>query len=118
MRGPMTVLRDDLVLWFWNRHRWLVVTSLGLSALFIVSLVLDGYSPVIAEALAACLAVVFVGAWFLWGFLEWNRIRRLPRFERLCPNCEYRLRGLTGPNCPECGERIRTADAERDDRNV
>lgn len=24
----------------------------------------------------------------------------------VCPNCEYPLKGLRGPSCPECGERI------------
>jgi len=33
--------------------------------------------------------------------------RREGRLARgLCPRCEYNLTGLTGPRCPECGERI------------
>ena len=26
-----------------------------------------------------------------------------------CPHCGYSLRGLTAPQCPECGQRIRMA---------
>ncbi len=30
----------------------------------------------------------------------------LPSVGIVCPDCEYRLAGLTGGNCPECGEAI------------
>src|SRR5688572_3879237 len=43
---------------------------------------------------------------------DWSRIGR----DVICPLCEYNLRGLTEPRCPECGYRFEWHDVFNSDR--
>lgn len=45
-----------------------------------------------------------MGIWVLW-----KEYHNRPRKEGICPACDYDLRGLTSPRCPECGHPVALA---------
>jgi hypothetical protein len=63
-----------------------------------------GDVPIVAGYLYAAWFRVpfFVAALLTYAFLR----RRKPSEYLHCPKCDYILKGLSEPRCPECGERI------------
>ena len=91
--------------WFW---RALIALGVG----FVAACVIQGRPPVgfLQRALAdSLIIVVFTGIPILvvYAYLtrRYGPVAQLEA-ETRCRKCQYILRGITEPRCPECGERI------------
>ncbi len=61
--------------------------------------------------IARCIVVTVAASAWLIGMITWlvssrAELRREFLAAGMCPRCEYSIRGLTNPACPECGESL------------
>ncbi|HOB73450.1 MAG TPA: hypothetical protein PKG54_02890 [Phycisphaerae bacterium] len=98
--------------WFWRAAIAVLAGVLGAGACFIVALFLaSGRNPnTIAFRVIWLFAVasVFILSSVVAVAVHGRLIRRygMEVRETRCRKCDYILRGISEPRCPECGERI------------
>jgi hypothetical protein len=97
--------------WFW-RGTIAVVVELVLIHLYIRYSIADAIYDIVASYLgyAAAQLIIFIpiliGIIAIYGILTYRYGPRPIDRETRCRKCQYILRGISEPRCPECGEQI------------
>ena len=90
--------------WFWRGG---IGVCAGLIAFWLALTVLQEFIPpnrLITGWLS--LATALIAAIKTYAFVDARYGLRAKENETRCRRCNYILRGITEPRCPECGERI------------
>ncbi len=91
--------------WFWRAAIALVVGGIvGLLVLFLAASSLDGMGQA-GEQTAFVIALAISNAAAITAYV-WADLDKHWEDECRCRKCDYILRGISAPRCPECGERI------------
>lgn len=94
--------------WFWRAAIAVIVgfvAGLGLSGATYAFLPVRNTAFLIALSIVLSVAPLIVTV-CVYGLLTGRYGPKAHDRETRCRECEYILRGITEPRCPECGERI------------
>ena len=95
--------------WFW---RAAIAVGAGVAAVFVIMVLIDAYfgSPrsnvLQSMVVGGVLVLTHAAAVFMYSIMTQKYGPNSWEHETRCRKCDYILRGITEPRCPECGERI------------